>query len=374
MTGEERFLAALRLEQPDVVPTFTKGMSPQAIVGVARILTSDADDLDIDLMSPLPEEDNARLMELFMLIHEELDIDGYSNRDVGVMYWGLGMEIVDDLRMRDGWGVVYQRNPHGIPVPMSHPVERLSDLERLPPAASVGPPPASVRSGAQRFNGRKALVGDVLGPFTGSWFLRGHAELLADFVLDPELVHALMRYVTDSGRAKLEAAVDTGMQMVTLNDDIAHKDNPFMSPRHYREFVAPYHRELVAFGKELGLIMVLHCDGNLWPLLDEIIDCGFEGLHPLQPDAGMDLGRLKESVGDRLCLIGNLSVTEVLPNGSTDEVEAAVIAAIEAAAPHGGYILSDSNVIDPGVKAENFITMMRAAKRYGRYAEERVAQ
>jgi uroporphyrinogen decarboxylase len=373
MSGKERFLAALRLEQPDRVPTFTKGMSPQAIVSVARELTTGAADIHVDLMSLLSDEDNVKLMELLMLIHEELDIDGYSNRDVGLMYWGAGLEIIDDLHVRDRWGVVYQRNPHGIPVPVGHPVKTNADLERLPPP-ETGTTTKLVRVGAARFKERKALVGDVLGPFTGSWFLRGHAELLTDFVIDPGFVHALMRYVTDSARVKLEDAVEAGMQVMTLNDDIAHKDNPFISPLHYREFVAPYHRELVEFGKALGLKMVLHSDGNLWPLIDEIVECGFEGLHPLQPETGMDLKRVKEHVGNRLCLIGNLSVTGVLPNGTTAEVEEAVIRAIEDAGPGGGYILSDSNVIDPGVRAENFITMMRAARKYGRYAREGVTQ
>lgn len=371
MTGEERFLAALRLEQPDTVPTFTKGMSPQAIVSVARELTSGVDNMNVDLMSPLSEEDNVRLMELLMFIHEELDIDGYSNRDVGLMYWGTGFEIVDDRHVRDAWGIVYQRNPHGIPVPVGHPVRSRADLERVPPTTGSGSTTELVRMGTAKFQGRKALVGDVLGPYTGAWFLRGSTALLTDFVCDPDFVHALMRFVTDAGKVRLRGAMEAGMNMVTVNDDVAHTHGPIMSPRHYREFIAPCHRELVEFGKALGLKMVLHCDGNLWPLIDDVIACGFEGLHPLQPDAGMDLRRVKEYLGDRLCLIGNLSVTELLPTGSPAEVEEAVIRAIADAATGGGYILSDSNVIDPGVKAANFVIMMRAAKKYGAYAPAR---
>ena len=88
MTGAERFLAALRVEQPDTVPTFTKGMSPQAILSVARELKSGVPDIAVDLMSPIREEDSVSLMELYMFIHEELDIDGYTNRDVGLLYSG----------------------------------------------------------------------------------------------------------------------------------------------------------------------------------------------------------------------------------------------------------------------------------------------
>ncbi len=367
MTGEERFLAALRLEQPDTVPTFTKGMSPSAIVSVARELTDGAAGMEIDLLSPLPHERNLELMELYLLIHEELDIDGISNRDIGAMYWGSGLEILDDMHVRDGFGVVFQRNPHGIAVPMGHPVRSRADLDRLPRPGDPPAPTEPVRMGHERFKGRKAFVGDVLGPYTLAWFLRGTTDLLTDFGCDPAFVHDLMRFATDWGKVRLEGQVAAGMHMVTLNDDVAHKLGPFFSPKHYRELVAPYHLELVEYGKGLGLVMVLHSDGNLWPLIDDIVACGFDGMHPLEPDAGMELALVKERFGDRVCLIGNLSVTELLPVASPAEVEQAVIEAIAAAAPGGGYVLSDSNVIDPGCKAENVVTMMRAAKAHGRY-------
>jgi uroporphyrinogen decarboxylase len=377
MTGEERFLSALKLEEPDTVPTFTKGMSPQAILRVARELMSGVPDIKVDLMSPLREDENEVFMDLFMRIHEELDIDGYSNRDVGLLYWGAGLngergEIVDDLHVRDSWGIVYQRSPHGIPVPVHHPVRTFADLNRLS-AAPTGGATDLVRAGAEQFKGRKALVGDVLGPYTVAWFLRGSTELLLDLIDAPDFAHGAMRFATDAAKEKLRGAVEVGMRVVTVNDDVAHAHGPIMSPRQYREFIAPCHREIVEFGQSLGLKMVLHADGNLWALLDDIVGCGFEGLHPLQPDADMDLARVKESVGNRLCLIGNLSVTDLLPSGSPRDVEAAVIGAVRDASRGGGYILSDSNVITPAVNATNFITMMLAAKQHGGYGDRKAS-
>ncbi len=112
---------------------------------------------------------------------------------------------------------------------------------------------------------------------------------------------------------------------------------------------------------------MFHSDGNLWPILDQILAAGFDGLNPLEPEAGMDLEKVKKAYGDRICLLGNIECGWLLSNGTPAEVEAAVKHAIDVAAPGGGYIICESNSIHPGVDAENFITMMRTAKAYGAY-------
>lgn len=81
----------------------------------------------------------------------------------------------------------------------------------------------------------------------------------------------------------------------------------------------------------------------------------------------MDLKRVKEYCGDRICLLGNIDCGDLLSSGTEEEVEAAVIQAIEDAAPGGGYVLCSSNSIHPGVRAENFVAMIKAAKQYGVY-------
>jgi uroporphyrinogen decarboxylase len=90
-------------------------------------------------------------------------------------------------------------------------------------------------------------------------------------------------------------------------------------------------------------------------------------LNPLEPQAGMDLKKVKAYCGDRLCLIGNIDCLDLLCHGTPEQVDEAVRQAIDIAAPGGGYILSDSNSLHPGVNPENCIAMFRATKKYGRY-------
>ena len=76
---------------------------------------------------------------------------------------------------------------------------------------------------------------------------------------------------------------------------------------------------------------------------------------------------MKDYCGDKLCLLGNIDCGDLLCFGSEEEVEAAVIQALGDAATGGGYVLCSSNSIHPGVKAENFLAMIKAAKKHGQY-------
>jgi uroporphyrinogen decarboxylase len=96
------------------------------------------------------------------------------------------------------------------------------------------------------------------------------------------------------------------------------------------------------------------------------VGIGFDGIHPIQPQC-MDIGEAKKHLGKKACIIGNIDCQELLPNGTQDEVERAVSKTIEIASPGGGYIISSSNSIHPGVRPQNYIAMIEAVHKYGKY-------
>ena len=69
------------------------------------------------------------------------------------------------------------------------------------------------------------------------------------------------------------------------------------------EFVNPYNKKLEACAHEVGLKVVPHSDGNLWSIMDVLIDSGYDGTNPLEPQAGMDLQKVKDAYGDKICLL-----------------------------------------------------------------------
>jgi uroporphyrinogen decarboxylase len=112
--------------------------------------------------------------------------------------------------------------------------------------------------------------------------------------------------------------------------------------------------------------LIWHSCGNIYAFLDKFIDWGFDGVFTLEPTAGMELGKVREQVGHKLVLVGNLDVSYLLVRGTKQEVEDAVKQAIKDAARGGGYILSASHShtsVDP-VRLE---WMIEAGHKYGKY-------
>ena len=140
-----------------------------------------------------------------------------------------------------------------------------------------------------------------------------------------------------------------------------------MSPAHFRDLFAPGLRRVISGFKELGLRVIKHTDGNLWPIIDMIVDSGIDCLDPIDPMAGMDLGEVKARYGRRIALKGNVDCSRLMSLGSPEEVAAATKEALRKGAPGGGYILSSSNSIHSTVKPENYMALMRTLKEYGGY-------
>jgi uroporphyrinogen decarboxylase len=177
--------------------------------------------------------------------------------------------------------------------------------------------------------------------------------------LNPTLVHDLSRIATDFNLAIIEMASQIGIDIIGLEGDLASEENTMISPEHYREFIKPYQVEIVEFTHQKGMKIFKHSNGNMWPILNDHIEVGFDGYHPIQPDC-MDIAQVKEQVAGQICLIGNIDCRALLCDGSEEEVETVVKETIEIAAPGGGYMLMSSNSIHAGVRPENYIAMVRA--------------
>jgi uroporphyrinogen decarboxylase len=119
--------------------------------------------------------------------------------------------------------------------------------------------------------------------------------------------------------------------------------------------------------KELGLYVIKHTDGNIWPIIDMIIDSGIDCLDPIDPQAGMDLAEVKEKYGHRVAIKGNVDCAQLLTFGTPQEVIEVTKGALRQGMPGGGFILSSSNSIHSGVKPENYIAMVQTLHEFGKY-------
>ena len=110
-----------------------------------------------------------------------------------------------------------------------------------------------------------------------------------------------------------------------------------------------------------------HSDGNIMPIVDPVVETGIDGLHPIDPITGMDLGDMKTRYSDRVCLMGNVECGNLRSFGTKEEVHNVVKACIRKAGRGGGYVCMSSNSIHDAVNPENYVETVKIVREYGKY-------
>lgn len=148
--------------------------------------------------------------------------------------------------------------------------------------------------------------------------------------------------------------------------DYCYNDNPFLSPAMFDEFITPYLVQLVAGYRDMGFYTIKHTDGNIIPILDSLMAAHPHALHSLDPQGGVDLGELKQSIGDKVCLIGNVNCG-LLQTGTDEEAAADVRRALSQGMPGGGYVFGTSNCIYTGLALSRYEMMLDIWQKEGNY-------
>ncbi|MCC6682147.1 MAG: nucleoside 2-deoxyribosyltransferase [Phycisphaeraceae bacterium] len=204
----------------------------------------------------------------------------------------------------------------------------------------------------------------VLGKiFTASWMLMGMEDFCEGIYGNPALVEALVRRIGEMQVAVAEQIVRfDSVGALWLPDDVAYHTGPMVSPQWLDEHVFNYYRRIVEAAHRYHKPVIYHSDGNMMPLIPIILDCGFDALNPIEPES-MDIYKLREQVGTRLCLVGNIRV-HTLATGSPQEIRSMVRERIQRLGRDGAYVVASSNSIPDYVPYENFRAMIDAVAEY----------
>jgi uroporphyrinogen decarboxylase len=235
----------------------------------------------------------------------------------------------------------------------------------------------SIRNQALQLHseGEYAIVGNMGSPvniFEQSWYLRGLTEFFMDLVDNKDFAHELMSKITEIRKQNAKyflSEVGEYLDVFQLADDLAMQNGPYMSPQLYREMIKPYQVELFRFVKQLTPAKIYyHSCGSVTRLLDDLIDVGVDILNPVQISAdGMETDQLKQRFGNKLSFWGAMDTTEILPNGTADNVRNEVRRIIHDLAPEGGFVLASVHNLQPDIPPENILAMFEAASQYGKY-------
>jgi len=180
---------------------------------------------------------------------------------------------------------------------------------------------------------------------------------------NPKLIHKIHERFSDWAARTIRHLNEMDFDFFWIMDDLAWNQRPMVSPQVFREFFLPHMREAVNAIKKPW---VFHSDGNILPLMDDLLELGMNAVHPIQPGA-MDIEQIKARYGKRICLIGNIDLHYTLTRGLPLEVEEEVKNRIRIAGKDGAYIISSAMTITDYCKQENVIAMSNAIQMYGHY-------
>jgi uroporphyrinogen decarboxylase len=350
MTSRERVLTALDHKTTDRVPLamVCSGINPPAKAELDKFLKKERGISVDEYLRPL------------------IDITG-----IGPEYIGPSLEERTDI-----WGVCRAPVSYGSGAYDEieyYPLAGVGDVTELdaypwpdPDMFEYSGIPAAVdreRAGADRC--LMVANGNI---FESSWYMRGFERFFFDLVDNPELAEGIMDRVLAFYLEYFDRILTAGrgeIDLVFTADDLGGQQGLLMSREMWEHFIKPRHRKLNALIHSHGAKVIYHSDGAVLEVVDGLMDAGIDILQALQLDAaGMDAEVLKRRFGETLCFEGGVSVQQVLPFGTADEVREEVRRLIRILGRDGGYILGPSHAIQAGTPPENILAMFDTAAEY----------
>ena len=362
MTPRERILKTMNHERPDRIPAVLGARAEvnrellqhygvDSMEEVHRILGTDGwggAGVDIDF-SDYREKVNGRL---------EGDCP-YAGREY-IMH--------DENTFEDEWGVIRRKGSDGkyvqwITGPLAD-AEDPDEYEFPGPDRLVDSPDLAERVRRQKEED-KFVMGGVAMPFKRAWELRGLENLLADYAINAGFVEKLYDNMLPLYEETLVRLTRAGVDMIGIGGDVAMQDRIIMGPDRFRAIDKPRLAAMISRCKDINpdLHVFIHSDGNMWDIMDDLIEIGFDVIDPIQPEC-MDPVEVKERYGDRIVLHGCGSIQRTLPFGSVEDVRQEVTRLIEKCGYNGGLVLRPSNVINFDTPIENVVAFFETARDY----------
>ncbi|MEM4310809.1 MAG: uroporphyrinogen decarboxylase family protein [Nitrososphaerales archaeon] len=215
---------------------------------------------------------------------------------------------------------------------------------------------------------RKALGVFIREPFAHVWEALTPIKFVHWIYSNPSIIKDFIDKMTEYNLGLIDVFGSIGFDIIVMGGDLCETKGPMLPPEHFRRLgIFEAMRKHVEKVHKYGAKLIKHTDGNVNPLLDDLTNLAkVDGVHSLDPSAGVEIGKVKEKYGDKLVLYGNVSVDNLALKGKEEIVEETK-KVIRLASPGGGHILSSSNSWYGGVKLENCLAMVETAKKYGRY-------
>jgi uroporphyrinogen decarboxylase len=344
MTPRERVLTAISHCQPDRVPCDFWAEEPTWR----------------RLLEHVGYEDRNRLLD-------ELEVDVRHLTAPSLPERAIGGGVFQNF-----WGerYLYQATPWG---PMREDVRgALADATSLSELESFEwPQPDQFDYSALSAQCRRWEDHALLYGFADVWqrpgLVRGWEGMFVDMLERPEWVHFLSRTFTDFYKVDYTRAAEaTGgrIDLYLLISDLGSQAGPLISLDMFRQFIAPYLREMIDCIHGLGAKVLYHSCGSIRSFIPDLIALGVDILDPIQPTGpGMSPEQLKPEFGRQISFHGGMDMQHLLTHGTPEQIGQEVRRYCDVLGSDGGYILGPTHLFQPDVPPENILAVYREDRR-----------
>ncbi|NUQ64671.1 MAG: hypothetical protein HUU20_19590 [Pirellulales bacterium] len=199
-----------------------------------------------------------------------------------------------------------------------------------------------------------------------SWWIRGMEPFLMDLVSEPELAEAVIAKIAGHTKRLAMASASVGVDVLCFYDDAGTQRNMQISPELWRRFVKPAWDDVLGSVRRAypAVRFFLHCCGKIDAIVPDVIELGFDILHPIQPEC-MDFEETYRRYGQDLVLTATISSQKIFPFRSAEQVRAEVRRLAEIVGADRRTIFMPSNVIQPETPWENVVAFAEEARAAG---------
>lgn len=182
----------------------------------------------------------------------------------------------------------------------------------------------------------------------------------------PELINKWLQAIADFEEKRIHDIADEKLSPLVLSYcDIAWNKGLIFSPDFLRKELIPFVKQNVNAWHKHNIKVFYHSEGDIRAIIPDLIEAGIDGIHPVEPMAGMNVEEIKERYPG-LLMIGGLDNSQMLNTWNIDDIDSAVKEALSRGKKDGGYIISSSE-IHPACDPERVVKMWDSEIKYGWY-------
>ena len=215
------------------------------------------------------------------------------------------------------------------------------------------------------------VIGDIeVTVFSLAHQLAGMEKLLVDMMMETEYVVPLFEACAEFQTSIGLQLIDRGVDAIWFGDDFGTQTSLIMAPETFRTQLKPIYKKMIDRfkAKNPEIIPILHCDGAVSELLDDIREIGFEVFNPVQPGVPGHLPHdMKNNFGDKFAFWGAIDQQDLLPKGTDEELEKDIIEKINILGKDGGYMISPAHIIQNDVSPERVKKFIELCRVHGKY-------